>query len=469
MLKFTAEIESGTYGTVYKGQWNDKTVAIKEMKRNRKSVALQEIAILKRLDHPNLMALLADIQAGDVTYLVMNLMAYDLFTLMSEHPTTITKELAFSISQDLVAGLNYMHQKNILHKDIKPENILLTSDNQAKLADFGGSIDETNEETSITGSVDYFSPQVADVYASGEDYFKFTKADDIYSLGITLLELMIKDKPYPYTFHDDDFSFDLIIHCQYKSIPSDISPILKSIIENSLHKTPGDRISTAKMKSLFPLLLLEPGSTIPKGVSGESHPIHFACKTGSVLLVEKLISECPKLINLVDDNGDTPLTLAVKNHHLDIINLLINHKANINKPCGDGKPLDIASFQRADDIMLLLYEKGALVSKPIANHYHIMHSAAKKGRDDILQKLINKFKNSINVCDNRYKTPLYYARIKSNESTASLLVRHGARFSTLTLKSASNKQSFFMQSWYKDSVKPKSFDDSKAASQAGRP
>lgn len=134
---------SGTYSTVYKGtsRLTNKVVALKEIHLEREEGvpfnAIREVSLLKELRHPNIITLHDFIYTNKTLTLVFEFVEQDLGRYMYErdgiiHPNNVRLFL-FQVLQ----GLKYCHQRKILHRDLKPQNILISSDGRLKLADFG--------------------------------------------------------------------------------------------------------------------------------------------------------------------------------------------------------------------------------------------------------------------------------------------------------------------------------------------
>ena len=144
------------------------------------------------LTHPNIVNIY-DVGEGDQPYIVMeHVDGMDLKQYIREnHPIPYQK--AIDIMEQILNGIAYAHKNDVIHRDIKPHNILINKDGNIKITDFGiavalsqNSITQTN---SLLGSVQYISPE----QARGN---VVTKQSDIYSLGIVLYELLTGTVPF---------------------------------------------------------------------------------------------------------------------------------------------------------------------------------------------------------------------------------------------------------------------------------
>ena len=141
-------IGSGTYGTVYKAQ-NTQTkelLAIKKIKlevdtEGVPSTALREIVILKKMSHPNIVKLI-NIDCGENRlFLFFEYLPYDLRKFMNEKykekETMISLPNIKAIMYQIIMGTKFLHCNKVLHRDLKPQNILIDDKLKVKLADFG--------------------------------------------------------------------------------------------------------------------------------------------------------------------------------------------------------------------------------------------------------------------------------------------------------------------------------------------
>eukprot|EP00123_Amoebidium_parasiticum_P006512 comp17442_c0_seq1/m.16860 comp17442_c0_seq1/g.16860 ORF comp17442_c0_seq1/g.16860 comp17442_c0_seq1/m.16860 type:complete len:307 (-) comp17442_c0_seq1:174-1094(-) len=144
-------IGSGTYGKVYKGKdlADESTVAIKKLKwpgLEKGSVGggipssiLREVALLKQLDHQNIIRLQDITIQNTHMYLVFEHLSCDLRQYLdTEGPQGLPQDIADTIIEQMLSGLTHMHSKRIMHRDLKPQNILLNRHTmEIKIADLG--------------------------------------------------------------------------------------------------------------------------------------------------------------------------------------------------------------------------------------------------------------------------------------------------------------------------------------------
>ena len=240
-------IGRGSFGEVYtaKRKADGKIVVLKSISRvkdRQYNSAKSEIAIMKELDHPNIVKLYDDFMNEDKVVLCMEYVpGGDLQKLIVSHKnasTRISEEKIWQYLTEITMGLAYMHSKHMLHRDIKPENVLLTESGTSKLTDFGaGKIIEAGKMTETTIGTDfYLSPEVI-------GFQPYNEETDIWSLGVTIYELAALKRPY---VGDNKFCIlRLIKQKRPDPLPAMYSQELAALIDLMLVEDPTKRISAA--------------------------------------------------------------------------------------------------------------------------------------------------------------------------------------------------------------------------------
>jgi serine/threonine protein kinase len=153
---------------------------------------------------------------------------------------------ALPILEQMLSGISHAHASGIIHRDIKPNNIMITKDGTVKITDFGLAKDQTSGSSTLTvasgGTLYYMSPE----HVKG---FSFTdKRSDIYSVGMTFYEMLTGSVP----FKDINSDFDIrekIVRKEFEkptTINPDIPVELESIIIKAIAKDPEERFQTAE-------------------------------------------------------------------------------------------------------------------------------------------------------------------------------------------------------------------------------
>ncbi len=191
-----AEIGSGGFGTVFRAVDVDldRPVAIKVLNplylRDTRWVARfrREARLMARLDHPNIVPILEIGEDDARLYLAMKLIDGPDLTALIKQNGALPWDFVLEITSQIASALDYAHQQNVIHRDLKPGNILISND-KAILTDFGLAqmMDSNSQSISMTGGIagtyNYMPPEVF----NNEDA---TPAADIYALGCVVYEML---------------------------------------------------------------------------------------------------------------------------------------------------------------------------------------------------------------------------------------------------------------------------------------
>jgi serine/threonine protein kinase len=138
------KVGEGTYGVVYKCQNKEtkKLVALKKIRLENEdegmpSTAIREISILKQLHHPNIVNLLDLIHGEKKLYLVFEFLDHDLKKYLNLNGSPLSPQLVKSYLYQILLAIKYCHSKRILHRDLKPQNLLIDKNGIIKVGDFG--------------------------------------------------------------------------------------------------------------------------------------------------------------------------------------------------------------------------------------------------------------------------------------------------------------------------------------------
>ncbi|NLN88195.1 MAG: protein kinase [Syntrophomonadaceae bacterium] len=245
-------VGEGGMSKVYRARDNilDRIVAVKILKdefaKDRGFVERfrSEALSVARISHPNIVNVF-DVGAQDGTYyIVMEYVDGHTLKHLIREQGPLTVEKAVDIAVMICDGVHHAHEKGIIHRDIKPHNILITEQGIVKVADFGiaqavsaGTITYGNN---IIGSVHYFSPE----QAKGEPV---NRTADIYSIGCILFEMVTGSVPF-----NADSPITIALRHINEEPPSpratnpEVPPALETIIHKAMAKQPGERFQTAQ-------------------------------------------------------------------------------------------------------------------------------------------------------------------------------------------------------------------------------
>ncbi|NXR79783.1 PASK kinase, partial [Pycnonotus jocosus] len=195
----------------------------------------QEIAILQKLQHPSIIKVLDVFENECFFQLVMEKhgSGLDLFSFIDNQPN-LDEPLASYIFRQLVSAVGYLHCRNILHRDIKDENIVIAEDFTIKLVDFGSAayLEPGKLFYTFCGTIEYCSPEVL----SGKPYHG--PELEMWSLGITLYTLVLGENP----FCELEEALAAVL-----SPPRPVSKGLMDLMAGLLHPVPEQRMTLAML------------------------------------------------------------------------------------------------------------------------------------------------------------------------------------------------------------------------------
>src|SRR3989440_6567349 len=248
------ELGRGGMGAVYLAEQPGlgREVAIKELLQTADPVALrrflQEAQVMARTSHPNLVQVHDMELMGNVNYLVLEFVrGRSLRDWMNQ--TALPPPQVFAVMHGVLQALDYAHRHAIVHRDMKPENVLISDEGIVKVTDFGIArlLDDTGVGGTATktgttvGTPQYMSPeQVASSKVDGRS--------DLYSAGIMFYELVVGQPPFTASEADGPFTL-MAKHVQAPPKPPSVfrpglNPELEQVILKSISKRPEDRFQS---------------------------------------------------------------------------------------------------------------------------------------------------------------------------------------------------------------------------------
>lgn len=204
----------------------------------------REASAASNLDHPNIVGIY-DVGEDDGNYyIVMEYVEGQTLKSLIKRRGSLTLLEVVDIMTQLTSGIEHAHEKGIIHRDIKPQNVLILDDGLVKIADFGIAqalnSNELTQTNSVMGSVHYLPPEQANGIGS-------TYKSDIYSLGILMFELLIGKVPFK-----GENAVEIAIKQMKDPIPSvcdlkeDIPQSVENIILKATAKNPKNRYDTVE-------------------------------------------------------------------------------------------------------------------------------------------------------------------------------------------------------------------------------
>jgi serine/threonine-protein kinase len=192
--KILATIGSGGFGTVYLAEdtWIDKKVALKVPHKQTVDFGelLREPRLLASLNHPNIVAIVTAEKQENVFFIVMEYVPGDTLESIITKTGAIDLPVALDFACQICNAVDHAHRHGVLHRDLRPSNVLVSAQGLAKVADFGTSrfLEIAAHGTTVIGSPPYMAPE----QFQGKAVF----ASDVYSLGVTLFQMLTGVLPY---------------------------------------------------------------------------------------------------------------------------------------------------------------------------------------------------------------------------------------------------------------------------------
>ncbi len=204
---------------------------------------IREIKVLAKLEHPNITSFRTAFRANDEVLMIMEYVdGSSLSRKLVQHRLELWRAVEYA--SQVLSALGHAHQSGVLHRDVKPSNILIGADGRVKLTDFGIASLTADPGLTITGGT------VGTLYYMSPEQMKALPLDgraDLYSVGVTLYEMVTGQVP----FKGDSYYAILKAHLESIPVPPmDLVPglpaELSDIIEKALEKQPSARFQTAE-------------------------------------------------------------------------------------------------------------------------------------------------------------------------------------------------------------------------------
>jgi eukaryotic-like serine/threonine-protein kinase len=254
--KINGVLGKGAMGLVYDGhdpQLN-RRVAIKTIitkgldEATAKHYAMRfqrEVRAVAKLNHPNIVQVYDFGNEGDLSYIVMEYIQGRELKDLFDNKEAIDLKTAFKLMLQLLGALDFAHEAGIVHRDVKPANMMIDSAGNAKLADFGVARvedpDAAGEKTrvgAVIGTPSYMSPE--QMQGSPVD-----RRSDVWAAGVVFYQLLTGQKP----FEGSNWALAKKVIMEDPPWPStvaQVNPVLDRVVARALAKEPDRRYQTAK-------------------------------------------------------------------------------------------------------------------------------------------------------------------------------------------------------------------------------
>ena len=269
---------SGTFGEVALGEWLGTQVALKtqkeqvaQMKPDFKSEFQVELSVLSQLSHSKIVRYLGACLSPPIMVLEYYSMG-SLDDVIHGNRAQLSHGQSLAIALDISLGMVYLHHKKVLHRDLKPQNVLVDGALQARIADFGLAkhpfVVETSEN-GLTGTVPYMAPEILSARPYGLPV-------DVYAYAVLVNEMLTKQRPYD--GNSPEWVVSAVINTEARPLTGTSSPTFQNLIQKCWVKDPNARPKFAEVEIY-----------LKNGIATTSNAQHIS--NSLVTTVSKLVSE----------------------------------------------------------------------------------------------------------------------------------------------------------------------------------
>ncbi|KFB43995.1 AGAP004699-PA-like protein [Anopheles sinensis] len=249
-------IGSGSFGTVYKAHWHGpvavKTLNVKTPSPAQLQAFKNEVAMLKKTRHCNILLFMGCVSKPSLAIVTQWCEGSSLYKHIHVNETKFKLNTLIDIARQAAQGMDYLHAKNIIHRDLKSNNIFLHDDFSVKIGDFGLATAKvrwsgSQQSNQPTGSILWMAPEVIRM----KDQNPYSFQSDVYAFGIVLYEMLTEQLPYNHINNKDQILF--MVGCgklrpDLTKVRTDCPQALKRCVEDCIKFSRDER-------PLFRLLL----------------------------------------------------------------------------------------------------------------------------------------------------------------------------------------------------------------------
>jgi serine/threonine-protein kinase len=303
--RLEAKLGSGGMSTVYlaRDEVLDRPVAVKlmhqEMTEHQDQLERfnQEARAVAKLSNPNVVAVIDAGEDGGRPYIVFEYVQGETLKQRISRVGALEATEALAYGVEVAQGLSVAHEREMVHRDVKPQNVLIDATGRAKLTDFGISRQLNDEGVTATGKVIGTTDYVAPEQAMGKDV---DPRSDIYSLGIVLFEMLTGDVPF-----EAENQIGVAMKHVNEELPDvqamrpDISAASARVVDLATAKNPDDRYQTIDDMADDLQAALEVEAIRAGGATGEATSVLDAVPPPSRRLPARQGSPWPAVVMLM--------------------------------------------------------------------------------------------------------------------------------------------------------------------------
>ena len=234
--KILSTIGSGGFGTVYLAEdtWIDKKVALKVPHKQGLDFGelLREPRLLASLNHPNIVTILTAEKQENVFFIVMEFVPGETLEAIIARDGALDLPQALDYTCQICNAVDHAHRHGVLHRDLRPANVLVSDNGMLKVADFGTSrfLEIAAHGTTVIGSPPYMAPE--------QFHGKAVFASDVYSVGVTMYQMLTGVLPYDTPSPAD---LDRLMRGELVTAPRLKNPKIPKAISDIVHEGDGAR------------------------------------------------------------------------------------------------------------------------------------------------------------------------------------------------------------------------------------
>ncbi|XP_009588108.1 serine/threonine-protein kinase STY46 isoform X1 [Nicotiana tabacum] len=259
LLKFEYKIASGSYGDLYKGTYCSQDVAIKILKSERLNTELQtefaqEVYIMRKVRHKNVVQFIGACTRPPNLCIVTEYMSGgSVYDYLHKRKGSFKLPTLLKVAIDVAKGMNYLHQNNIIHRDLKAANLLMDENEVIKVADFGVARvkAQTGVMTAETGTYRWMAPEVI-------EHKPYDHKADVFSFGVVLWELLTGKLPYEY-LTPLQAAIGVVQKGLRPTIPKHTPPRLAELLETCWQQDPTSRPDFSEIVDILQQIAKEVG------------------------------------------------------------------------------------------------------------------------------------------------------------------------------------------------------------------
>lgn len=269
-LKIECKVASGSYGDLYKGTHCSQEVAIKVLKPERVNTEMlkefsQEVYIMRKIRHKNVVQFIGACTRPPNLCIVTEFMARgSIYDFLHKQKGDFKLPSLLKVAIDVSKGMNYLHQNNIIHRDLKTANLLMDENEVVKVADFGVARvqSQSGVMTAETGTYRWMAPEVI-------EHKPYDYKADVFSFGIALWELLTGELPYT-GLTPLQAAVGVVQKSLRPTIPKHAHPRLAELLERCWQHDPTQRPNFSEITDILQHMMKEVASERENNHSNKS-------------------------------------------------------------------------------------------------------------------------------------------------------------------------------------------------------